>query len=68
MPEQKKEQEEYFSRYYFIYTAGILLSKTVTPSIRGMTKCFGQTTCYFAVFGVLGVIFTLCFGEFLYRH
>lgn len=62
-PAQAKLLDEYFSRYYFVYTGGILLSKTVTPSIRGMTKCFGQANCYLAVFGVLSVMFLLCFGE-----
>lgn len=57
------ELEGYFARYYFVYTAGILLSKTVTPSIRGLTQCFGQDNCYLAVFGTLSVMFLLCFGR-----
>lgn len=64
VPPQGRELEGYFSRYYFVYTAGILLSKTVTPSIRGMTKCFGRDNCYLAVFGTLSIIFLLCFGKF----
>lgn len=63
LPEQNKELDKYFSRYYFVYSLGILLSKTVTPSIRGLTKCFDEDNCYLAVFGTLSVIFLLCFGK-----
>lgn len=63
MPAQSMGLDAFFSRYYFVYTAGILLSKTVTPSIRGMTKCFGQNNCYLAVFAVLATMFLLCFGS-----
>lgn len=63
MPAQSKGLEDYFHRYYFVYTAGVLMSKTVTPSIRGMTKCFGRDNCYLAVFGVISTMFLLCFGK-----
>lgn len=54
---------DYFSHYYFMYYMGILLSKLVPPAIRAHTQCFGKDDCYMAVFGALGLVFLMCWGE-----
>lgn len=63
LPEQTNELHRYFSHYYFIYYGGILLGKIVPPSVRGSTQCFGRTDCYAAVFGMLALVFFVCWGE-----
>lgn len=64
MPEQKNELNRYFSHYYFIYSAGIMLSKIIPPAIRAQTHCFGKTECYMAVFGALSTIFLAAWSKF----
>ncbi|XP_059613272.1 solute carrier family 15 member 2 isoform X2 [Phlebotomus argentipes] len=60
LPEQKSSLQKYFSHYYFVYTMGILLSKIITPSIRGLSG-----NCYAMVFGFLAVLFLGCWITFL---
>ncbi|XP_055702583.1 solute carrier family 15 member 2 isoform X2 [Phlebotomus papatasi] len=60
LPEQKISLQKYFSHYYFVYTMGILSSKIITPSIRGLSG-----NCYGMVFGFLGILFLGCWITFL---
>lgn len=64
LPAQADALQRYFSQYYFIYYAGILLSKIVPPSVRSSTQCLGREDCYAAVFGMLAVVFFMCWCEF----
>lgn len=64
MPEQSKQLDQYFSHYYLIYSAGVLLSKIIPPAIRANTQCFGKDECYLAVFGSLSVIFLTAWRKF----
>lgn len=64
LPEQNDALQRYFSQYYFIYYGGILLSKIVPPSVRVHTQCLGRSDCYAAVFGMLAVVFFVCWREF----
>ncbi|GAB0097937.1 peptide transporter family 1 [Sergentomyia squamirostris] len=60
LPEQKDSLQKYFSHYYFVYTMGVLSSKIITPSIRGLSG-----NCYGMVFGFLGILFLACWITFL---
>lgn len=63
LPSQSRGLDQYFSHYYFIYTLGIMLAKIIPPEIRAQTQCFGQNECYAAVFGALGTVFLVSWGE-----
>lgn len=40
-----------------------MLAKIIPPEIRAQTQCFGHSQCYAAVFGALGVVFLVAWGE-----
>lgn len=57
--------DQYFSHYYFLYTAGILLSKIFPPQARHISSCFGEDICYTGVFGILCLMFFASWFIFL---
>lgn len=63
LPSQSQSLDRYFSHYYFVYTFGILLSKIIPPEIRVRIQCFGQSECYAAVFGTLGIVFVAAWSK-----
>lgn len=46
------ERKQFFSFFYFTINLGALLSKIVTPYLRGRVHCFGNDSCFPLAFGV----------------
>ena len=70
-PEQQKEQNQFFSVFYFAINLGSLLSMIITPILRTHVQCFG-TSCYPLAFGIPAILMfvalTLFFcGRSLYK-
>ncbi|KAG8230076.1 hypothetical protein J437_LFUL009195 [Ladona fulva] len=65
LPEQEKQQKQFFSVFYFAINSGSLISTFLTPVLRQDVKCFGETTCYFIAFGVPAIFMLVALALFL---
>ncbi|XP_046387929.1 peptide transporter family 1-like isoform X2 [Ischnura elegans] len=72
LPEQEKQQKQFFSLFYFAINAGSLITTFVTPVLRQDIQCLGKSTCYPLAFGIpallmiLSVVVFVC-GKTSYR-
>lgn len=63
-PGQEKEQQSFFSAFYFMINLGSTISMIVTPILRADVQCFGED-CYTLAFGVPAILMFLSLVIFL---
>ncbi|XP_071444371.1 peptide transporter family 1-like [Hetaerina americana] len=59
LPEQEKQQKQFFSIFYFAINAGSLITTFVTPVFRQDIQCFNKSTCYPLAFGIPALLMIL---------
>ncbi|XP_071444885.1 peptide transporter family 1-like [Hetaerina americana] len=65
LPEQEKQQKQFFSFFYFAINSGSLISTFLTPVLRQDVKCLGEKTCYSLAFGVPAIFMVISLTIFL---
>ena len=56
LPEQTKQNETYFSIFYFSINAGSFISTFLTPILRHDVHCFGELDCFPLAFGFPAIL------------
>ncbi|XP_046387900.1 solute carrier family 15 member 2-like [Ischnura elegans] len=65
LPEQEKQQKQFFSIFYFAINSGSLISTFLTPVLRQDVKCLGEDSCYSLAFGVPAIFMVISLALFL---
>lgn len=66
LPEQENQLSNYFSTFNLVIVIAALAGKTVAPFLRERIHCFGENSCFSAVFGLSLILITTAASKWLW--
>lgn len=63
VPQQERQLVEFFSIFFVFVNIGVLVSRFISPVLRGDVHCFGEDSCYTLAFSVPAILMGISSGK-----